>query len=790
MRRGIRNILLAAVTGATVGAAPGPQQESPCQEWPTEEFFKEATVAQVVACLEAGADPTAQYGYWYRTALHMAARASPEPLVIKILLDAGVDVDARGLFDKTPLQDALGYSDRGDPAVIEALLAAGADPNVRGSTGWTPLHTAAVEAEDARIIKALLAAGAERGPRTGGTPHDAGGETPLHIAVRNGAAPAAVEALLDAGADVRARDEYGYTPLYGAKGAVAELLLAAGIGVDERSGPGLTPLHVLADAGLPVIKRLLDGGADVHARDDAGRTPLHYVAGMSDDAAAVELLLAAEADPKAQDDAGRTPLHAAALGSGGPALFQALVAAGADVDGRDKDGETPVYLAARNDENPAAFQALVDAGADIDARDDDGRTLLHAAAHGENPTVVEALLAVGADVNARDTNDETPLHVAARYSGWVEDLPSPIGSHPGPVYESTAVVAALLAAGADVNARSTRGWTPLLWAAELNKNPTVLELLLAAGADRDARIDNGETPLSIANGRLPLEIREVLRAHPLPARVPATAVQPVEVVRDCPTCPELVVVPAGRFRMGCVFESHACRSKSTLPAHEVDVASFALSKFEVTRRQFAAFVAATGYHPAGGCEYEPGSWRDQSWQRDDHPVVCVNWDDAQAYVQWLREETGYRYRLPTEAEWEYAVRAGTKTRFHWGYRVPDLCTYENAARCDDAWERTAPVGSFRANGFGLHDMAGNVSEWVADCWHENYDGAPRDGSAWIRDGDCSRRVVRGCHWGPALPRHCRSADRDEFEVGFRFVRLGFRVARTLGAPQDVQRPSG
>lgn len=150
------------------------------------------------------------------------------------------------------------------------------------------------------------------------------------------------------------------------------------------------------------------------------------------------------------------------------------------------------------------------------------------------------------------------------------------------------------------------------------------------------------------------------------------------------------------------------------------------------------------------------------------------WNDAQAYVQWLLEETGHPYRLPAESEWEYAIRAGTRTRFHWGYREEDLCRYVNSGVCGEGWEKTAPVGSFRANGFGLHDMAGNVAEWVEDCWHENYDGAPADGSPWTRDGDCGRRVVRGGSY--------RSAYRDQSDAGFRFFRLGFRVGRTLDAP--------
>ena len=215
-----------------------------------------------------------------------------------------------------------------------------------------------------------------------------------------------------------------------------------------------------------------------------------------------------------------------------------------------------------------------------------------------------------------------------------------------------------------------------------------------------------------------------------PAAAPSEAPDPTEVetFRDCRSCPEMVAIPPGRFRMGCVSGSDDCDDDER-PVHEVEVAPFALSKYEVTRGQFRAFVAATG-HNARSC-VGGESWRDRDWQDDDHPVVCVNWDDAQAYVRWLNRETGERYRLPSESEWEYAARAGTTTPWYWGHRVEDLCEYANGSTpdngCDDGWERTAPVGSFRPNGFGLHDMSGNVKEWVEDCRHRNYDGAPRDG---------------------------------------------------------------
>ena len=255
----------------------------------------------------------------------------------------------------------------------------------------------------------------------------------------------------------------------------------------------------------------------------------------------------------------------------------------------------------------------------------------------------------------------------------------------------------------------------------------------------------------------------------------------IETFRDCRSCPEMVVIPAGTFRMGCVSGSDDCRDDE-FPVHEVEVASFALAKHEVTRGQFRAFVSATG-HNARGCiagDDNVRSWRDTDWQEDDHPVVCLNWNDAQAYVRWLREETGERYRLPSEAEWEYAARAGTTTPWFWSDRAEDRCEYatgrDSDDGCDDGWERTAPVGSFRANGFGLHDMAGNAEEWVEDCWHDDYYGAPRDGSAWTHGGDCDRRVMRGGAWW-FTPGGLRSANRVRWVHDIRSDRFGFRVAR-------------
>ncbi len=228
---------------------------------------------------------------------------------------------------------------------------------------------------------------------------------------------------------------------------------------------------------------------------------------------------------------------------------------------------------------------------------------------------------------------------------------------------------------------------------------------------------------------------------------------------------EMVAIRAGRFRMGCVSGRDCFGDEQ--PVHEVRVASFELSKYEVTFEEYDRFTEATGRARAD----------DEGWGRGARPVINVSWNDARAYAAWLSAETGETYRLPTEAEWEYAARAGTSTAYSWGNEIG-----RNRANCDGCgsqWDnaQTAPVGSFGANAWGLHDMHGNVYEWVEDCWHENYAGAPSDGTAWT-GGVCGRRVLRGGSWYDS-PRFLRSADRSGDSTGDRDYFNGFRVARTL-----------
>jgi formylglycine-generating enzyme required for sulfatase activity len=275
--------------------------------------------------------------------------------------------------------------------------------------------------------------------------------------------------------------------------------------------------------------------------------------------------------------------------------------------------------------------------------------------------------------------------------------------------------------------------------------------------------------------------------------------------------PAMVVLPKGSFLMGAPQRSRTGVGDEQ-PQHEVTIAhGFAMARSEVTVAQFRAFVQASGYVPDadrlgdasvydetnGRMQTRAGvDWRDgYDGKRalDDDPVVNVSWNDAHAYAEWLSKHTGQHYRLPTEAEYEYADRAGTTTPYWWGSGTPDRKvenltggddrspahrSWANAFKnYDDGYWGPAPVMSFLPNPFGLYDMSGNVSEWVADCWHENYIRAPDDGSAWVNPG-CSERVIRGGSWGSA-PDQDRSAFRMAAAADSRSGRVGFRVVRDL-----------
>lgn len=292
--------------------------------------------------------------------------------------------------------------------------------------------------------------------------------------------------------------------------------------------------------------------------------------------------------------------------------------------------------------------------------------------------------------------------------------------------------------------------------------------------------------------------------------------------RDCPECPDMVVVPAGRFMMGSPANDPKALPDE-FPQHEVVIQRpFAVGRFEVTRQQYEAFAKATGLPENNHCwmstdcvnctsgrglsrffqrtnkknivEVSGSSWRNPGFQQaDNEPVLCVSWHDAMDFVAWLSQRTGQRYRLLTESEWEYAARANTTGYFAWDAAANDeSCKSANgadeeirkifgyfpgASACSDGFMLTAPGGTYRANNFGLHDMYGNVWEWTSDCYVPNHAGSPSDGSS-RQDGSCDVRVTRGASfWNP--PEFLRSARRNREVRELRSMLVGFRVARDL-----------
>ncbi len=247
-------------------------------------------------------------------------------------------------------------------------------------------------------------------------------------------------------------------------------------------------------------------------------------------------------------------------------------------------------------------------------------------------------------------------------------------------------------------------------------------------------------------------------APPLPE---ASATSPAGFkFKDCDFCPPLVVVPGGAFQMGSSEHPHE------KPAHKVRIAlPFAIGQYELTYAEWDRCVEA------GACRYRP-----EHQGSPNDAIGNLSWDDANAYLKWMSEQTGQIYRLPSEAEWEYAARAGIDKRFWWGDQAGS-----GKANCSDCGAGTkgqpSAAGSFQPNPFGLYDTAGNMAEWVQDCWNESYQGAPADGSAWVK-GNCGLRGLRGGSFGNKST-YIRSSARFRYDSDVRYEANGFRVLREL-----------
>jgi formylglycine-generating enzyme required for sulfatase activity len=304
--------------------------------------------------------------------------------------------------------------------------------------------------------------------------------------------------------------------------------------------------------------------------------------------------------------------------------------------------------------------------------------------------------------------------------------------------------------------------------------------------------------------------------------VSGTDTSPPYEFQDCDECPNMVMLPAGTFLMGTAVEDRLIDPRTGKPAtndapqHLVNIHTpFAIGKFEVTVAEFQAFVTETAYVTIDRCmafskkdSFEIS--RDINWknpgfaQTDNAPVGCVSFFDAEAYANWLSSKTGQNYRLPTEAEWEYAARAGATTSYHWGSDEADACKYANVRSkgapaiskrqadsdeadgfpCDDGEQQSSSAGRYRANEFGLHDMQGNVWEWAADCNHKSYADAPTDGSAWLDSKACRFGVIRGGSYLNRVERSSATVRAGRPRSGGA-TNMGFRIARGGNKASDA-----
>ena len=437
---------------------------------------------RVQLLLDAGAHTDLRDGSG-ATPLHVA---EGDPEISGLLLAAGADARAVDDWGRTTLHAAA----RSDTGTIAALLAAGADPRVRDLRGRTAMHEVAQWADHEAGIAVLAAAGADVNAT------DAAGNTPLHLAWSRAAGSRRVRStrghreivgrLLELGADPVARNGRGQLPnpahcenwnavsfTRAAPGPVFARCLASGSGVDERNGAGDTPLHLAVSERKPdIAAMLLEAGADPDARNLQGRSPLHL--DLRRDTVLAALLLASGADPNTRDNGGATPLHRA-VRHRDTGVARLLLRAGAELEARDDQGRTPLQWALNTGEsNGHTIEALVNAGADVRVRDRYGEPLLHRAVDQEDAQLVARLLELGADPDVAGLAGRTALHSA----GW----------GPAPVMRE------LLAAGADVTARTVDGWSPLHSAATA-RDLASLTALLATGADVNARAHDGDTPL-------------------------------------------------------------------------------------------------------------------------------------------------------------------------------------------------------------------------------------------------------------------------------------------------------
>lgn len=443
--------------------------------------------------------------------------------------------------------------------------------------------------------------------------------------------------------------------------------------------------------------------------------------------------------------------------SGNVTAIRKALTSGIPVDATDADGWNALIIASGEGKLPAV-QALVKAGADVNAASKKGETALMAAVLSGNIEIVKYLLSKGADKTAVTAKGLTAADIAEQAKKpQIAKLLAPAATK-APAEKAAPAKQAVAKAIANKENAAIEAFQKGRYdeAAKLfqelvtldPKNPLAWHFL------GQAREQRGDIPGAKEAYNKVLEIQPTgqvaEKTKGYLSRLPGE--------KDCNDCPEMVTLPAGSFSMG------ANNGESDeKPTHNVSVAAFAMGKYEVTQGQWKAVMGSN-----------PSQFKNCG---DNCPVENVSWDDAQAFIQKLNAKTGKQYRLPSEAEWEYACRAGAQQEYCGSDNIDAVAWYgAYADPVGNSAKTTNRVGQKQANAWGLYDMSGNVWEWVEDRYHDNYNGAPTDGSAW--QGDSANRVLRGGSWD-SVPQNARAAIRNGFKAALRVNYIGFRLARTL-----------